>query len=63
MGRRRPRRGKKRQGQIAADARTTPPMLRGPVVSAVPDPAPPAPRGDARPDPADLYAALDLGTN
>ncbi|MFO7921699.1 MAG: Ppx/GppA phosphatase family protein, partial [Nioella sp.] len=36
---------------------------RGAALSAVPDPAPPAPRRDARPDPADLYAALDLGTN
>ena len=57
MGRRRPRRGKSKQENQT-------PSVGAPMPRIAPVQPPPAQAAaPARPDPADLYAALDLGTN
>ena len=58
MGRRRRPRGKAK-GATPENR----PQGAAPRIAPVSQPAPPQPAGQAQPDPADLYAALDLGTN
>jgi len=59
MGRRRPRRGKPKQEVTV----TVPEQPLAPRIAQVTTPVPARPLSPLRPDPADLYAALDLGTN